>query len=136
MVMVGHIRKPYRQKTSNKPQPRTSLKAVQGSDSAGTEQYHWEGLYQVSKRHKRKSIAVTMELENRDILITLQLHTYTGETVKPVGVLSVKVSYRNQEKQLHMYVTKCNRPTLLDREWLHSIRLNWSLTHLETQSSL
>ena len=91
--MVGHIRKPYRQKTGNKPQPRTSLNVVQGSDSAGTEQYDWEGLYQVSKRHKRKPIAVTMELENRDILTTLQLQTYTGETVKPVGVLSVRVSY-------------------------------------------
>ncbi|KAK2169582.1 hypothetical protein NP493_1183g00002 [Ridgeia piscesae] len=65
---------------------------------------------------------------------TLQLHTYTGETVKPLGVLSVKVRYGEQSKYLQLYVMKGIGPTLFGREWLHSIRLNWPLMHLETQS--
>ena len=35
---------------------------------------------------------------------------------------------------LQLYVMKGAGPTLLGREWLHSIRLNWPLMHLEKQS--
>ncbi|KAK2183941.1 hypothetical protein NP493_291g01008 [Ridgeia piscesae] len=65
---------------------------------------------------------------------TLQLHTYTGETMKPLGVLSVRVRYGEQSKYLQLYVMKGTGPTLFGREWLHVIRLNWPLMHLETQS--
>jgi hypothetical protein len=54
--------------------------------------------------------------------------------VKPLGVLSVKVRYGEQSKYLQLYVMKRIGPTLFGREWLHSIRLNWPLMHLETQS--
>ena len=133
---------------------------MQGNEDA--ERHDWTGLYRVSKGNDRKPISVTMEVENRELVMeldmcsavsvigeekyheqlrhvplestTLQLHTYTGETVKPLGMLSVKVRYGEQSKYLQLYVMKGIGPTLLGREWLHSIRLNWPVMHLETQS--
>ena len=115
---VGHIRKACRQKASKQP-PATSLHVMQGNEDANRQD--WTGLYRVSKGNDRKSISVTMEVENRELVMerdtgsavsvigekkyheqlrhvplestTLQLHTYTGETVKPLGVLSVRVRY-------------------------------------------
>ena len=46
---------------------------------------------------------------------TLQLHTYTGETVKPLGVLSVKVRYGEQSKYLQFV---CD-----ERNWTYTV---WS----------
>ena len=156
---VGHIRKACRQKVNKQP-PATSLHVMQGNEDA--ERHDWTGLYRVSKGNDRKPISVTMEVENRELVMkldtgsavsvigeekyhdqlrhvplkstTLQLHTYTGETVKPLGVLSVKVRYGEQSKYLQLHVMKGIGPTLLGREWLHSIRLNWPVMHLETQS--
>ena len=54
--------------------------------------------------------------------------------MKPLGVLSVKVRYGEQSKYLQLYVMKGIGPTLVGREWLHSIRLNWPVMLLETQS--
>ena len=133
---------------------------MQGNEDA--ERQDWTGLYRVSKGNDREPISVTMEVENRELVMeldtgsavsvigeekyreqlrhvplestTLQLHTHTGETVKPLGVLSVKVRYGEQSKYLQLYVMKGIGPTLFGREWLHSIRLNWPLMHLETQS--
>ncbi|KAK2183951.1 hypothetical protein NP493_291g03003 [Ridgeia piscesae] len=65
---------------------------------------------------------------------SLQLHTYTGETVKPLGVLSFRDRCGERSKYLQLYVMKGIGPTLFGREWLHSIRLNWPLMHLEMQS--
>ena len=157
---VGHIRKTCLQKASKQP-PATSLPVMQGNEDANRQD--WTGLYRMSKGNDRMPISVTMEVENRELVMeldtgsavsvigekkyheqlrhvpfestTLQLHTYTGETVKPLGVLSVRVRYGEQSKHLQLYVMKGNGPTLLGREWLHSIRLNWPLVHLETQSS-
>ena len=56
--------------------------------------------------------------------------------MKPLGVLSVRVRYGQQSKHLQLYMMKGNGPALLGREWLLSIRLNWPLMHLETQSGI
>ena len=122
--------------------PQRSLHVIQGNEDA--ERHDWTGLYRVSKGNDRKPISVTMEVENRELVMeldtgsavsvigeekyheqlrhvplentTLQLHTYTGETVKPLGVLSVKVRYGEQSKYLQLYVMKGIGPTLLGRE--------------------
>ena len=49
---------------------------------------------------------------------SLQLRTYTGETVKPLGKCIVKVTYEEQEKRLPLYVVKGSGAALLRREWL------------------
>ena len=96
---VGHIRKACQQKANKQP-PATSLHVMQGYEDA--ERQDWTGLYRVSKGNDRNPISVTMEVEKkyheqlRHVPLestTLQLHTYTGETLKPLGVLSVGVRY-------------------------------------------
>ena len=54
------------------------------------------------------------------------LKTYTGEGIKPAGILNVEVDYKDQHKQLTLHVLKQNGPTLLGRDWLKEIKLDWS----------
>jgi len=60
----------------------------------------------------------------------LQLHTYTGQTVKPTEVCTVTVNYEEQEKELLVCVVPGDGPTLLGRELLREITLNWKLLKL------
>ena len=57
---------------------------------------------------------------------SLRLRTYTGELVRPVGVGQVDVVYEGQELVLPVTVVRGNVPTLLGRDWLTSLRLNWT----------
>ena len=45
----------------------------------------------------------------------------------PVGVLKVPVDYQNQRELLDLYVIKNKGPSLMGRDWLHKICLDWCL---------
>ena len=66
----------------------------------------------------------------------LKLQTYTGETIKPVGVCTVTVRYDHQVKRLSLYILEGTGPALFGRDWLKEIRLHWPLLHLETRKNL
>ena len=55
----------------------------------------------------------------------LKLKTYTIEPKKVAGTLKVKVQYEDQLKNLALVVTAGNGPSLLGRNWLNHINLNW-----------
>ena len=55
----------------------------------------------------------------------LKLNTYTNERMKVTGTLNVKVQYEDQFKKLVLVVTAGNGPSLLGRNWLNHINLNW-----------
>ena len=55
------------------------------------------------------------------------LRTYTGEEVRPHGSLEVTVSCEWREFKLPLFVVKGKGPTLLGRNWLGGIRLNWPM---------
>jgi len=55
----------------------------------------------------------------------LILRTYTDECMKDEGTLNVKVQYGNQTKKLMLVILKGNRPSLLGRNWLKHIQLDW-----------
>ena len=137
---------------------------MRDDDSMETEAEGWLGLYTVHTKSDKKPIVIDVTVEGETIPMeldtgsavsviseakyqkwlshvplqdtSLKLHTYTGESVTPIGVLYGRVQYGSQEATLPLYVTKGTRPTLLGREWLHSIQLNWPLMHLETQQGL
>ena len=44
-----------------------------------------------------------------------------GEVVKTEGAISVRVIYKNQEKELDLLVVQGNRPSLVGRDWLNHI---------------
>ena len=56
---------------------------------------------------------------------TLILTTYTGEQLEVAGQLMVEVRYGRQVEQLPLYVVKGKGPSLMGRNWLHHIKLNW-----------
>ena len=56
---------------------------------------------------------------------TLILTTYTGEQLEVAGQILVEVKYGRQVQQLPLYVVKGNGPSLMGRNWLHHIKLNW-----------
>ena len=57
----------------------------------------------------------------------LKLRTYSGEELKLVGEAAVKVTYGQQEEDLSLQVVKGNGPSLLRRDWLARIKLDWSI---------
>ena len=57
------------------------------------------------------------------------LQTYTGEKISVVGSLQVEVSHNNQTKQLPLLVVKGQGPSLLGRDWMNKLTLDWQTIH-------
>ena len=53
------------------------------------------------------------------------LHTYSAEALQVCGELPTKVAYGNQVKELSLLIIQGNGPTLLGRDWLAHLRLDW-----------
>ena len=56
----------------------------------------------------------------------LVLRTYTDEAMKVKGTLNMRVKYRDQREKLVLVVVEGNGPSLLGRNWLRYIRLDWN----------
>lgn len=56
----------------------------------------------------------------------LILKTYTDEQMDVTGTLNMRVQYGDQKKKLVLVVVGGDGPSLLGRNWLKYIRLNWS----------
>ena len=55
----------------------------------------------------------------------IRLTTYTGEVVPLIGAIDVKVLHNQQEKNLNLQVVRGDGPSLLGRDWLRIILLDW-----------
>ena len=55
----------------------------------------------------------------------LALQTYTGERLSVIGRMQVTVRHHDQEKQLALHVVSGNGPSLMGRDWLQHIQLDW-----------
>ena len=86
----------------------------------------------ISHEEYKRKLRQQVSIKETDLL----LHTYTGETVKPMGVCTVNVEHNHQKQQLPLYVLPGKGPALLGREWLKAIRLQWSLLHLNATQEL
>ena len=56
---------------------------------------------------------------------TARLSTYSGQRLVVTGTLSVEVKYEAQQVVLSILVVQGSGPTLLGRDWLKHIQLNW-----------
>ena len=56
---------------------------------------------------------------------TVKLRTYTGEEMRVLGCINVRVQSKEQEAQLPLLVVKGRGPSLLGRNWLTQLCLNW-----------
>ena len=55
----------------------------------------------------------------------VKLTTYSGEKLPVVGQMQAQVHHDNQSAQLSFVVVKGDGPSLLGRDWLSSLNLNW-----------
>ena len=58
-----------------------------------------------------------------------RLHTFTGEEVTVVGALMVEVEHGQEKKQLPLIVAKGQTPSLLGRNWLAKLKLDWKAAY-------
>ena len=56
----------------------------------------------------------------------LVLKTYTDESMEVRGTLNMRVKYRDQKEKLVLVVVEGDGPSLLGRNWLKYIRLDWN----------
>lgn len=55
-----------------------------------------------------------------------RLYNYSNQQIDCIGYTQVLVSAGGIKKQLKLYLVRGDRPALLGREWLRSIKLNWA----------
>ncbi|KAM7315470.1 uncharacterized protein ISCGN_005253 [Ixodes scapularis] len=142
---VGHIQRACRSFQKRKPQGREkSLKTLTVTKDAHVNRITAPKDQPLTVEVLVENSPVTMEIDTGAAVsviskqqyrerfaalnlkpTALRLKTYTGETVKPCGVLEVKVSHQEETRVLPLYVLNQSGPPLLGREWLQRLRLNW-----------
>ena len=55
----------------------------------------------------------------------IKLSTYTGEAIQVVGTANIEVKHNSQTFTLPLIVTRGSGPSLLGRNWLTTLRLDW-----------
>ena len=58
-------------------------------------------------------------------LTTVKLSMYTGEPIPVIGTTNVQVEHHGQVATLPLIVTHGQGPSLLGRDWLSALKLNW-----------
>ncbi|GFV23971.1 uncharacterized protein K02A2.6 [Trichonephila clavipes] len=72
------------------------------------------------------SIGNFRKISNKQIKPTnIVFKTYKGDSIIPLGYVTVRVQYKNQKVNLNVYIVKENLDTILGREWLYKIHLDW-----------
>ena len=56
----------------------------------------------------------------------VKLHTYSGELLKVLGSITIDVVYEGQNEKLPLLVVAGEGPSLLGKNWMTKIRLNWN----------
>ena len=84
-----------------------------------------------------KTFCALWPLQARPKLQTssVKLHTYTKEAIKVLGSITVKVAYKTQIKDLPLLVVAGEGPSLLGRNWLAVLKLDWHELHLITRDN-
>ena len=63
------------------------------------------------------------------------LSTYSGESLEVCGAIIIPIAYKQQSKQLRLQVLKRNGPTLLGRNWLKHLVLDWKQINIIRQQT-
>ena len=58
---------------------------------------------------------------------TVKLQTYTGESIRISGSTKVQVAHNGQTLSLPLIITEGKGPTLLGRNWLEALWLDWRM---------
>ena len=58
-----------------------------------------------------------------------RLRTHTGESLPVLGSITVTVHHNNQQKTLPLLIVQGEGPSLLGRDWLEHLQLDWAAIH-------
>ena len=67
---------------------------------------------------------------------SVRLQTYLQEPIPVVGCCNVNIEYNGQSRELPLEVVAGGGPTLLGRDWMSQIRLDWGQIHQVHNASL
>ena len=85
----------------------------------------------IMSQKKYEELFPESSLRNFDVL----LKTYSGERLPVVGEMSAQVQHNQQACDLVLTVVAGNGPSLLGRDWLKHIQLNWREVHALSKHS-
>ncbi|GFR18930.1 retrovirus-related Pol polyprotein from transposon 412 [Trichonephila clavata] len=92
---------------------------------------------------KRPPIMINLKIENKRKISNKQIKptnivfkTYIGDSLIPLGYVTVGVQYKNQKVNLNLYIVKENLDTILGREWLYKIHLDGPAIRTKTEQNL
>ena len=136
----------------------------EGEDESGTE--NGSTLYQLRSRGGASAPPIIVEVTLDDCLVNMEVDTgashslmsestfsrlwpgrslqptpvrlrsYTKEPIAVLGCCNVNVHYRGQTGEMPLLIVAGTGPTLLGRDWLCQIQLNWKEIHQVHSSSL
>ena len=109
----------YAINSASKPQPYKTFVEIDGK-SLPLEIDTGASLTLVSERTLRDNLP-DLKLSPSEI----SLRSYSGESIPVLGSVNVTVKYSNQEASLPLIVVKGDGPSLLGRNWLSHLKLNW-----------
>ena len=66
----------------------------------------------------------------------VHLQTYSGEVISVEGQVQLAVSYQDQKAMLPLVVVKASGPSLIGRNWLSEIHLDWSAINVIQSKTL
>ena len=122
----------------------------------------YEDILQVKSQSPAKPILIPVKLNQREIKMELDtgaartlisketwkkigqprleevyfgLRTYTGQLIKTMGQATVAVEIDGVQKRLSVTVVDGDGPSLLGRDWLQEIRLNWPLHYQQLDNN-
>ena len=150
----GHLASVCRKKQAqNKTKPREQTNRIDEESSADDDDDQEYALYRVSSGSSKPILVpvtldgVHMEMEldtgasvslvSEETFRQLQekgatlspsqakLCTYTGQAIEIAGLAEVRVEHNDQSTTLPLFVTQGKGPSLLGRNWLDTLRLNW-----------
>ena len=67
---------------------------------------------------------------------TARLKTYTREVIRVLGEIQVEVSLNHQKENLSLLIVEGDGPSLLGRDWLQKVKLDWGKIHHMSESKL
>lgn len=66
----------------------------------------------------------------------MEIKTYTGEVIKPVGVAFVNCQYKNYNFHGKLYILMQRVELIFCREWLREIKMDWAdIKQIKVESS-
>lgn len=152
---VGHLEKACWNNPPNKPKKYVAQKKVDIDPSEDQIDSNIVPMFELKNKNsvqKRGPIMITVKIEGK--LVSMELDTggavsvmsldrfrkisgkdikptstvfktYKGDAVVPLGIVTVEVEYKNQKRDLNLYIVQENLDTILGREWLYEIQIDW-----------